>query len=1443
MVSRSSLYVLCAVLPVILFSCMETAPTKEIQLVDSLNERAYDYRYRSLDSSFCAASQAYKQVRFYRLGKAEACNNKAFCTFMRMDFDEAERLYQEVRTFTRHELELLIADIGLMKIYQRTAENKEFYDRRNSALQRMKRIDEDKNLFVDRHEKIRLNYAYTEFFIVSVEYYYHLRQRPEALASLNAIRSEDLRDADTTQQLAYHSVKGASALCKGETPDAERLNEFSELYTVWNVAFQRQYPYFEGVGLLGLADLMIDHSKLLNARYSHAIEQFGLPADSLLPLRLAQKALSLFQGYNDIYRIADAYVTVGKYLNVHGHYAEALDTLTKALDCVNLHHQSYYANGRDGLDILKPFIANDSVYAEVNWLGRKDVKTVPEWIARIRDQLSVSYAGLEMKIPSNYNRNVYLDILDYTRQDKELENRYLSLQQESKQLNIVLGSVICGIVLLFMLLFLSNNRAQIRNRKHIARLKRILDICGKITASAPVNVATKEEMIQSVLTAVSSDMEELFQSKFRLHLPGEENPSASLELIADRRLTKDEQAQIRVITPYIAWASDNGMTLISLGEEQENLEKQRYVYEQRIARNKRENLIKRACFAIVTDISPYIGRIKNELHKLTGEDFAKDSIVKKEKYQYIDELVTIINDYNDILALWIKMKQGSFNLNIENFALDELFQLVAKGRRTFEMKRQIFEVLPTTAIVKADKALTLFMINTLTENARKYTSEGGSICLYANVAAEYVEISIKDTGCGLSATDVERIMGRKVYDSRSIGIQGTMDTEELKRSKGGGFGLMNCKGIIETYRKTNKLFGICTFNVESTPGKGSRFYFRLPAGVRKSLGVISCLLFMSLFSCGQRLDHQADLIASDTVYEQLLVEASAFADTAYYCNVAGDYLSALQYIDSAMNRLNRHYQEYAPPPHTYMSLVGDESPVELGWWNSTFNTDFHVILDIRNEAAVAFLALKQWEAYNYNNIAYTSLYKLVGEDQSLEGYCRQLEASTSNKTVGVILCSLLIVAFFIGYYLLFVRKRLTDRWNLEQVLEINRKVFSSSLVRSQEESVEALEREEETLKEIPRRIVHEAFDAVNELLSIESLSIAVFNETSGRLEFASFPHHAVMPEMVQRCFDKQLYISDETYRTLPLLVDTDGKRECVGVLCLEKREDTRLETDRLLFELIARYVAVVVFNAVVRLATKYRNIESAHEETRRTSWEADMLHVQNRVLDNCLSAIKHETVYYPNKIKQIVERLNTLARSQAEEKECIETATELTDYYKGIFTILSSCARRQLEEVTFRRTTIPVSQLFKHAEKYFAKASKGNPCRITLSVAPINDHVTGDVNQLYFLLENLIDEALTVRQNGELHLQAFTDENYIRFSFTDRRREKTTEELNQLFYPDLARMTLQSAEKETLKGTEYLICKQIIRDHDEFAGRRGCRINAEVCSEGGFKLYFSVPGT
>lgn len=200
-------------------------------------------------------------------------------------------------------------------------------------------------------------------------------------------------------------------------------------------------------------------------------------------------------------------------------------------------------------------------------------------------------------------------------------------------------------------------------------------------------------------------------------------------------------------------------------------------------------------------INPYIDRIINEVHKLTEKGFINNDRIKKEKYQYIDELVTTINEYNDILALWIKMKQGSLSLNIENFELNELFELISKGRKAFEMKKQRLEIEPTKALVKADKALTLFMINTLAENARKYTPEGGIVKIYAKRTDEYVEISVEDNGRGLSTEDITKIIGEKVYDSQSIGMKDNPNKEELKRSKGSGFGLMNCKGIIENIKR------------------------------------------------------------------------------------------------------------------------------------------------------------------------------------------------------------------------------------------------------------------------------------------------------------------------------------------------------------------------------------------------------------------------------------------------------------------------------------------------------------------------------------------------------------------------------------------------------------------------------------------------------------------
>lgn len=183
---------------------------------------------------------------------------------------------------------------------------------------------------------------------------------------------------------------------------------------------------------------------------------------------------------------------------------------------------------------------------------------------------------------------------------------------------------------------------------------------------------------------------------------------------------------------------------------------------------------------------------------------------------------------------------------------------------------------------------------------------------------------------------------------------------------------------------------------------------------------------------------------------------------------------------------------------------------------------------------------------------------------------------------------------------------------------------------------------------------------------------------------------------------------------------------------------------------------------------------------------------------------------------------------------------ELIGYYKEIFTLLSSCAARQLDEVTFRRTEIPVTLLCDHVLKYLRKSTARLSERIEIAIdAPSDLKVSGDKVLLFLLLESLVNDAVRYRVSGQLHLRVRPDGQFVRFDFTDTRRTFSQEELNELFYPRKEKIYLENGKE--LVGTEYLICKQIIREHDEYAGCRGCRINAQSAGDGGFTVWFTIP--
>jgi signal transduction histidine kinase len=1354
--------------------------------------------YKDIDSAYHYANAAFRTASFYGQGKAEACNNMALCNFMKMDFEQAEQMYNSTKRYTQNEPELLIADIGLMQICQRTAMNKEFYDHRNSALKRMKRIEEDKSLFYDLREKSRLSYAYTEFRLISAFYYYSLRQRQEALSEMACIDADEVKNGDAGQYMRYLYMRGLTGMDGSNGSNDERLlSEFDNMYKVYKMATDDGYTYMIGDGLLGISDKMAtkDGYLLIVANRPGALSELGMEVDSLLPLHVGRMALKEYGNYKDLYGMAGAYVVISRYLNENGRYEEAFEELCKALECVNRHHESRYHSHNGAHDRLHPY-EKDNKSHEMEWIGDEKTKTIPEWISAIREQLSVAYAGMEMKSESDYNRNIYLDILNNTRQDSELESRYAGLEEESHKLTIVLIAVIAAFVIMMSSLIFFNRRTKARGEAYTNKLREALALCNDITSGKSVDTANCDKDVQ------------------------------------------------KLMQPFVEWAERNEQNSDMLTEEREQLEAKRYICERHIDEDKRQNIVRKSCLSLVYGITPYIDRMINEVDKLIGKGYLEKEQLKQEKFQYIGELADTINEQNEILSLWIKMRQGAIQLNVESFRLQDLFSLLQKGRRSFEIKNQTLRIDNTDSVVRADKALTLFMINTLMENARKYTPDNGDIHIYATDTDDYVEISVKDTGIGLSADDIDTILNSKVYDSKAIGTSDDKNRDYLTGNKGGGFGLMNCKGIIEKYRKTNRLFSVCTFGIESSRGEGSRFYFRLPVGIMKTLSAL--LVFIaSLTSCGVRTANAGDdcsyASATDPTYSILLDSASLYADSVYYANVEREHEQALAYAEKALELINSHYLTYSGDQQKrLLKLVDDDTPAEFSWWSNDFDTDYHVILDIRNEAAVAFLALKHLDGYRYNNEAYAGMYKLQGKDTTIESYCHNLERSSVSKTIGVVICIVLLVLSVVSYYILFIRKRIVEVINLRQVLEVNRRAFAASQPCRTDEA-EALQMEEDTLHDIPRRIVDDTFESLNDLLDIDTLGIAIFNELPAAHPVyvsSSAEGDADMPAVAERCHDEGTMITEESTLAIPLKVETDEER-CIGVLHLEFSDKPISETKLLFAELVAKYYAIVIYNSVICPAVQYRDIESAHEEVHRASWEESMLHVQNMVLDNCLSTIKHETIYYPSRIKNILGGLMESQLTADEEKRQVEDISELVRYYRGVFAILYSCASRQLEEVTFRRTTIAVGDVTDYCQRYFNKRIRTLKADISLTVQSIAAAVTGDRISLQFLLENLIDEALSYAAPGQLELKATADGQYIRFHFTDLRRVKSSEELNKLFTPDLKRMT--AGNNGELNGTEYLICKQIIREHDEYAGRRGCRINAEQHVGGGFTVYFTIP--
>lgn len=1313
------------------------------QTAFDLNEKAISYLWNNLDSAEQYARFALNVTRRHSDEHAKAVNTLARIAFMRMDYTQAWELYSSVPSITNNTLEIVGSQIGLMRICQRTSDNVSFYQYRNEILLNLRALHEEQEV-LNSAQLDRLLSLERSFRMESAQYWFELEQLGQAGREMAYVVPDNRLRDDHDRYLMYTYMHGLGIGIEESDIASYRLRSLDNCL---RSATRYNNIRMQALSISAICSLLLEYGteNVLSGVSGDMLSRLNASDvnPELLPTQLALKALQLSASYGGQYEIIECERLLASCYIERGLYEEALGVLGTALDMLNANFRLNCA-GRTEQEPLEAY-RSDGRIIEEEWMDAMPHGVVPECLASLREQMSLAYSGLDDKLASDYNRTVYLEIQKNIRLDRRYEARTILLKRSNMRLIGMLYAAAVAIVLLVVFLLIFHKRINAANRKYVEMIQKTVALCERILKPAPEGQDTAEWL-------------------------------NSIEIPDIKGVD---------LAPYLKAAMRNADELVGQADRLKQAEKQHYLYRLHAETNKRENLARKTCCQVVAECLPYIDRMRSEIRHLSS--IPADSPQYEQSLQYVRELAERINQYNDLLSQWIRIRQGVVALNVESFPVQGLFDIVGKGSRSFSQKGVELNVVKSDAIVRADRVLTLFMINTLADNARKFTPAGGKVTVEAEQGDGYVEISVTDTGVGLSEADVSQIRDSKVFDPEKIG-QGE------HQGKGSGFGLMNCKGIIEKYRKADDMFRVCSFNVESTPGKGSRFSFRLPKGIKRALSVLILLC--------------AGLSAKAQEQDSLLVTAYNYANQTYICNTLGQFEEALLYADSAFDALNRDYLLNGGSEDMLLTVMDVLVPAETYWLEEGYATDYETVLWLRNEIAVSALAMRDWDVYRYNDDAYLKLFKLYYGEWKIEEDCRELQRTNSNLSISVIIFVLIFITVLLVRYVVHSRHWLKYRSDLQQAIRVVDGISKITAVTDLDNF---------NAEDVVTRLADGIFIELDHLIDLRSFMIALNDE--GRIITAVHNDGAQderLADRVNACMADgcEQSSADGLCRALPLVLTLDGEEQQIGAVGFRLEHEAD-ETWQIVKGMIAGYLATALYSCVIRFESGFRDIEQIEEESERIKYEENRLHVSNLILDNCLSTLKHETVWYPNRIVQLVES-GQVADMQ-----------ELVDYYREIFGILSQYALSQTKGQLLHRDVFKVSELSDGLSAYIKKAKTRNGYDGKISIGSFDQTVSADRMMLQYLLENLLDRGMA--EGGDMTLAAVSEGGFVKFMLHRQCAVPEPEVLDGLFTPLM--------NKDNMA---YVLCRQIIREHDDAFGHPGCRINAES-AEDGILIWFTVP--
>lgn len=177
--------------------------------------------------------------------------------------------------------------------------------------------------------------------------------------------------------------------------------------------------------------------------------------------------------------------------------------------------------------------------------------------------------------------------------------------------------------------------------------------------------------------------------------------------------------------------------------------------------------------------------------------------------------IDLLHQMTDELMDLALIESGQAPIRLVEVPAAELVTVAVEALRP-QIERKAITLItsvPAQVNVLADPAAVRKVLGNLLHNAFKFTPQGGRIEIRIQPREDNVEFAVRDTGCGIAASDLPRIFERFYKVDRARARQ----PGELR---GTGLGLAIAKHIVEAHGGK--------IRVESVEGRGSTFIFTLP---------------------------------------------------------------------------------------------------------------------------------------------------------------------------------------------------------------------------------------------------------------------------------------------------------------------------------------------------------------------------------------------------------------------------------------------------------------------------------------------------------------------------------------------------------------------------------------------------------------------------------------